>query len=74
LSLSNGGQIPIEERDSCEVKTVLGKIDIAPKNVKVFNPAFDVTPSRLITAIVSDRGIIYPPYDKNIKKLLSKNI
>lgn len=73
LSLSSGKQIPIEERDAGEVKTVLGKIDIAPKNVKVFNPAFDVTPSKLITAIVSDRGIIYPPYDKNIKKLLRKN-
>ena len=71
LSLLNGGLIPIEERPGCEVKTVLGKIDIAPKNVKVFNPAFDVTPNSLITAIVSDRGIIYPPYFSNIKKLIS---
>lgn len=70
LSLSNGGQIPIEERDSREVKTVLGKIDIAPKDVKVFNPAFDVTPNHLIAAIVSDRGIIYPPFLKNIRKLI----
>jgi len=73
LSLSNGGQIPIEERAAYEVRTILGKIEIAPKNIKVFNPAFDVTPSRLIAAIVSDRGIIYPPYGKNIKKLLNKN-
>jgi len=74
LSLSSGKEIPIEERDAGEVRTVLGKIDIAPKNIKVFNPAFDVTPSRLITAIVSDRGIIYPPYGKNIKKLLGGSI
>jgi methylthioribose-1-phosphate isomerase len=72
LSLPNGGLIPIEERPSCEVKTVLGKIDIAPKNVKVFNPAFDVTPNSLITAIVSDRGIIYPPFKQNISKLFKR--
>ncbi|MFA5007976.1 MAG: S-methyl-5-thioribose-1-phosphate isomerase [Candidatus Omnitrophota bacterium] len=74
LSLSSGKQIPIEERAPGEVRTVLGKIDIAPKNIKVFNPAFDITPSKLITAIVSDRGVIYPPFDKNIKNLFSKNI
>jgi methylthioribose-1-phosphate isomerase len=73
-SLSSGSQIPIEERAGCEVKTVLGRIDIAPKNIKAFNPAFDVTPSKLITAIVSDKGIIYPPYAKNIKKILGRNI
>lgn len=72
LSLSRGGQIPIEERDADEVKTVLGKIDIAPKNIKVFNPAFDVTPNNLITAIVSDRGIIYPPYAKNIRTMFKQ--
>ena len=74
LSLLTGSQIPIEERAGYEVKTVLGKINVAPKNVKVFNPAFDVTPSKLIAAIVSDKGIIYPPYAKNIKKILGRNI
>ncbi|MDD4954436.1 MAG: S-methyl-5-thioribose-1-phosphate isomerase [Candidatus Omnitrophica bacterium] len=70
LSIPTGSRIPIEERDPQEVRTVLGKIGIAPENIKVFNPAFDVTPAKLITAIVSDRGVIYPPYNKNIKKLL----
>lgn len=70
LSLSDGKQIPIEEREPFEVKTILGKINIAPKGIKVFNPAFDVTPNHLITAIITDKGIVYPPYRANIKKLL----
>lgn len=69
-SFLTGSKIPIEERSGQEVRTILGKVDVAPKNVKVFNPAFDVTPAKLITAIVSDRGVIYPPYNKNIKKIL----
>jgi methylthioribose-1-phosphate isomerase len=72
LKLKAGGQIPIEERNREEVRKILGKVYCAPKNVNVFNPAFDVTPHHLITAIVTDKGIIYSPYKKNIKKLLSK--
>lgn len=71
LSLSSGKQIPIEQRDSSEVRTILGKINIAPKNVKVFNPAFDVTPHELVSAIVTDKGIIYPPYGLNIKRFIN---
>tara|TARA_B100000315_G_C14574017_1_gene587032 strand:+ start:1783 stop:2820 length:1038 start_codon:yes stop_codon:yes gene_type:complete len=70
LSLKSGKFIPIEERSGQEVRKVLNKVYIAPKYAKVRSPAFDVTPSRLITAIVSDKGIIYPPFTKNIKKIL----
>jgi len=68
LGLDRGEKIPIEERDGKEVKTISGKI-IAPSKVAVFNPAFDVTPSRFITAIITDKGIIRPPFEENIKKI-----
>mgnify|MGYP000241673041 CR=1 FL=1 len=51
-------------------KKVVNKVHIAPKSAKAHNPAFDVTPNKLITAIVSDRGIIYPPFGRNIKKII----
>jgi methylthioribose-1-phosphate isomerase len=54
--LSSGKQIPIEERSGDEVRTALGKM-VAPRNVKAYNPAFDVTPAKLITAIVTENGI-----------------
>jgi methylthioribose-1-phosphate isomerase len=72
LSIPSGKEIPIEERSPDEVKTILGKINIAPQNIKVCNPAFDVTPAQLITAIVTDKGIIYPPYARNIRKILKQ--
>ncbi|MDP2923456.1 MAG: S-methyl-5-thioribose-1-phosphate isomerase [Candidatus Omnitrophota bacterium] len=72
LKLKNGAMIPIEQRRKDEVRKVLGKVYISPKKVSVFNPAFDVTPHHLITAIISDKGIIYPPYKNNIKKVLGK--
>ena len=56
LRLKTGKDIPIEERDGDEVRNVLGKL-IAPRKVKVYNPAFDVTPARLITAIITEKGI-----------------
>ena len=70
LKLKSGKYIPIEQRPKDEVRKVLGKIYIAPKSADAYNPAFDVTPHKLITAIVSDKGIIYPPFTKNIKKVL----
>lgn len=65
LKMKSGKQIPIEERKTDEVTHVAG-IATAPKGVKVYNPAFDVTPAKLITGIVTEYGIIYPPYLKNI--------
>jgi len=72
LSIKSGKDIPIEQRSHLEVTRLFSKNLIAPKNVKVFNPAFDVTPHKLITAIITDRGIIKAPYLKNIAKILAK--
>ncbi len=58
-------EVKIEQRNPLEVETVKGR-RIAPKGVKVFNPAFDITPPELVTALVTDRGIIYPPYSKGL--------
>lgn len=74
LSLASGDQIPIEERNPEEVLGIqfLGE-PVAPKNAKARNPAFDVTPNRLVTGIVTENGIAYPPFDVNLKKLVVKN-
>jgi len=69
LSLSSGRDIPIEQRDKKEVTTLYFKKPIAPKGIKVFNPAFDVTPSNLITAIITEKGIIDRPFSENIRIL-----
>lgn len=69
LSLKSGAEIPIEERDSVEVTCGFGK-QTAPDGIEVFNPAFDVTPSHLIAAFITDKGIIYPPFDKNLNLTL----
>ena len=66
LSIRSGRQIPIEERDRKEVTTFAGQ-QTAPAGVKVFNPAFDVTDHRLISGIITEFGIIRPPYAKNIR-------
>lgn len=60
LSMPTGEQIPIEQRDPREVTHVRGKAPIAPDGVEVFNPAFDVTPARLITGIITEEGIFKP--------------
>jgi methylthioribose-1-phosphate isomerase len=61
FSLQTGDGIPIEERDSCEVAAFGGQI-VAPAGVDVFNPAFDVTPHELVTAIITERGVLRPPF------------
>jgi methylthioribose-1-phosphate isomerase len=67
LSLKDGSQIPIEERDPDEVLEIQFKGErVAPDEAKARNPAFDVTPNRLITAIVTENGIVYPPFDVNL--------
>lgn len=68
LALTTGDDIPIEERAPLEVAEVFGQ-GVAPKGVRVFNPAFDITPHHLIKGIITDRGIIYPPYDVNLKRI-----
>ena len=66
--LDNGVQIPIEERNPKEVTHIAGQ-RIAPEGIAVANPAFDVTPHRYVTAIITEKGIVYPPYKANIGKL-----
>ncbi|HZL22249.1 MAG TPA: S-methyl-5-thioribose-1-phosphate isomerase [Nitrososphaeraceae archaeon] len=61
--------IVIEERSKDEVIKI-GKKIIAPPNIEVINPAFDITPPKLITKIITEKGIVSPPYSKNIKKLM----
>lgn len=65
LKIKQGKDIPIEERNYLEVTHISGHM-IAPEGVKVWNPAFDVTPNTLITAIITERGVVTPPYDKNL--------
>lgn len=60
MALASGDDIPIEERDGTEVRTVRG-VAIAPEGVEVFNPVFDVTPANLIDAIVTENGVIERP-------------
>jgi methylthioribose-1-phosphate isomerase len=66
LDLANGDLIPIEERGPEEV-THVGETNIAPDDVPVYNPAFDVTPNRYITGIVTEEGICYPPFTQSLK-------
>jgi len=68
-SLANGDQIPIEERSPEEVTVIDGQ-RIAPEGVAVANIAFDVTPNRYLTGIITERGIAYPPFDLSIRRLL----
>jgi methylthioribose-1-phosphate isomerase len=70
LSIPNGSHIPIEERDREEVAFWSGTKKTVPDKAMVFNPSFDVTPSKLITAIITEKGAIFPPYVDNIAKLL----
>jgi methylthioribose-1-phosphate isomerase len=68
LSLSDGSQIPIEERQAGEVTHIKG-IAIAPEGVNVRNPAFDVTPARYITAIITEKGIVSGDYLFGLRKV-----
>lgn len=72
LSLKDGGSIPIEERDPDEVLNIQFKGErAAPQGAHARNPAFDVTPNRLISAIVTENGIVYPPYNLNLVEFIS---
>jgi methylthioribose-1-phosphate isomerase len=64
-----GAEIPIEERSASEV-TSIGGVEMAPAGIHVRHPAFDVTPARLITAIITDRGVLRAPYDAAIAEVL----
>ena len=71
LDTPTGEGIPIEERPAEEVTEGFGK-RTAPQGVKVFNPSFDVTPAEYVTAIITEKGVIRPPYGDNLKKLFQQ--
>ena len=71
LETSDGGKIPIEQRHRNEVTHIAGK-SIAPEGVGVENPAFDVTPAKYVTAIITERGIARAPYEKSLRDLSAK--
>ena len=66
----NGAAIPIEERSAAEVVEIFG-MRVAPEGIRVRHPAFDVTPARLITAIITDRGILRAPYGEAIRNVFN---
>jgi methylthioribose-1-phosphate isomerase len=70
MSLASGADIPIEERDPSEVTHGFGR-QTAPDGIKVYNPAFDVTPHELIAAFITEHGIIRPPYDAHLRALFA---
>jgi methylthioribose-1-phosphate isomerase len=67
----SGEDIPIEERDPDEVRIFMGNASTV-KDVRVFNPAFDVTPGRLVNGIITEKGVLYPPYDVSIGGVIKK--
>ncbi len=69
LSIPSGDAIPIEERDPTEI-THIRNTRLAPEGIAVHNPAFDVTPNKLISAIITDRGIARAPYEKSLRSLV----
>ena len=72
MSCPTGADIKIEMRNPDEIKTMWYAEPMALPEVKCYNPSFDVTDHELLTAIVTDRGIVYPPFDVNLKKIMEE--
>jgi methylthioribose-1-phosphate isomerase len=72
LTLASGELIPIEQRNAAEVTHVFG-VPIAPEETLVQNPAFDVTPNRYVTAIITERGVARAPYEESLRRLTTDN-
>jgi methylthioribose-1-phosphate isomerase len=73
LDCPDGTAIPIEERSGRELTEYGGK-QLTPKGISTFNPAFDVTPAELVTAIITERGVAYPPYTESLRALKTKRL
>ena len=71
-SLASGHEIPIEERDPQEVTRLAGQ-SLAPEGVRAAHPAFDVTPHHLVTAIITERGVVEPPFETNLPRVLGSS-
>ncbi len=72
LNTKTGDDIHIELRNGEEIYKLWYAKDMAPEGIKTYNPAFDVTPAKYITAVITEKGIVYPPYDENLKKIFEK--
>lgn len=72
LNTPTGDDIHIEERNGEEIRTMWYEKPMAPEGVKTYNPAFDVTPAKYITAVITEKGIVRPPYGENLAKLFEK--
>jgi methylthioribose-1-phosphate isomerase len=70
LTIRTGDMIPVEERGPEEISR-FGKLEIGPPGVSIFNPAFDITPAHYVSALITEKGIIRPPFQKQINKLMS---
>lgn len=70
-TIKNGDMIPVEER-GCEEICHFGRTQIGPSGVNVLNPAFDITPAKYVSAIISEKGVITPPFRKGIRSLLER--
>jgi methylthioribose-1-phosphate isomerase len=70
LTLPTGASIPIEERCGSEITHASAELSLAPEGVATFNPGFDVTPNHLISAIITEKGVAYPPYEVTLPALL----
>ena len=71
LKCPDGDHIPIEERDGEEIRSLWYREPMAPEGVKCYNPAFDVTPNELVTAIITEKGICRPPYTQSLAALFA---
>ena len=71
LETAQGSEIEIEERDTSEVTSYHG-FQVAPEGARAWNPAFDVTPAELVTAFITDAGVIYPPFAPALRKVFGK--
>ncbi|NLI91402.1 MAG: S-methyl-5-thioribose-1-phosphate isomerase [Peptococcaceae bacterium] len=71
LKLSSGDEIPVEEREGKEIRMFMG-VRVVPEEVQVYNPAFDITPAKYISGIITEKGIISPPFTVNLVKMLVK--
>lgn len=71
LNTPTGAEIPIEERPDEEITEGFGK-RTAPQGVKVFNPAFDITPNEYVAGIITEKGIVTAPYEENLRKLFEQ--
>ncbi|MBT4582751.1 MAG: S-methyl-5-thioribose-1-phosphate isomerase, partial [Gammaproteobacteria bacterium] len=72
LGTATGSEIEIEQRSPEEVSQMNGK-QIAPVNIAVSNPAFDITPASLVTGIITENGIISAPYPENLRKVIQRS-